>query len=437
MTLFSLKNDEIRYHCIFALVLVLLSVFFVWGLQFIPFHPDESTYLYMSSDFDVLLSDPLSLAWHTNQENDPRQRYRELDAPLHRYILGVGRTLAGLPALPVDWDWSSSWEDNIASGAYDDQLLSIGRLSVTILLPLSLFFIYQIGKSVHGYKLGLIVVLLLCSNALVLLHARRAMAEGVLLFGVTLALWGFLQGRGRSWLAGLGMAIAFSAKQSTLPLLPVGLVAVCWLDKHQDSAFRKIASNITQFVAAFVFVTSLLNPLYWRDPINALHASYETRQDLLASQIADTQYFLPDKLLETPTERTIVMGFNIFVSPPIYGLFGNLEPTWDEIARYLRIPGHNLFRGFIWGGIFLTLMLCGIFFALQEIMNKSSLKRKSLAILLLATLAQAGALIAVVPLPWPRYSIPLIPLTTIWIAYGMVKISQALRNRFPDKLHLE
>ncbi|MFH1633237.1 MAG: hypothetical protein ABIG63_04395 [Chloroflexota bacterium] len=88
----------------FVILLIPLTIFYLWGLRFVPFHPDESTQLYMSSDFESLFSNPASLFWDPDREDDPRQRYRELDAPLTKYILGLGRVIAGQPALPVDWD---------------------------------------------------------------------------------------------------------------------------------------------------------------------------------------------------------------------------------------------------------------------------------------------------------------------------------------------
>ena len=51
-------------------------------LAAVPFHPDESTQLYMSRDFDtlVLQRDPAALAWTPDQPLTPEARYRLLDA---------------------------------------------------------------------------------------------------------------------------------------------------------------------------------------------------------------------------------------------------------------------------------------------------------------------------------------------------------------------
>ena len=115
------------------LIILALTLAYLAGLAGVPFHPDESTQLFMSSDLNTLFSRPADLFWSTANEQDARQIYRELDAPLARYLIGVGRTIASLPALPVDWDWSKSWEENQTAGALPDaRLLLVGRLSVAL-----------------------------------------------------------------------------------------------------------------------------------------------------------------------------------------------------------------------------------------------------------------------------------------------------------------
>ena len=49
-------------------------------------------------------------------------------------------------------------------------------------------------------------------------------------------------------------------------------------------------------------------------------------------------------------------------------------------------------------------------------------QRRALALLLAAGLFQAGAILALVPLAWQRYYLPLVPFACLWIAYGSVAI---------------
>ena len=91
-------------------IILALSLAYLGGLASVPFHPDESTQIFMSADIDTLFSNPPDLFWSAAKTQDVRQTYHELDAPLARYLIGFGRKIAGLPALPVDWDWSKSWD---------------------------------------------------------------------------------------------------------------------------------------------------------------------------------------------------------------------------------------------------------------------------------------------------------------------------------------
>ncbi len=414
------------------------------GIPSVPFHPDESTYLYMSNDFDLLIREPLSMSWDPNHENDIRQRYRELDAPLTRYILGLGRTVAGLPALPVDWDWSASWEQNRQNAALPNPaLLLAGRFAVTLLLPFSLILIFLTGKALSGSLGGLAAMLIMGSSALVLLHGRRAMAESALLFGSCLAIWGFIKGSRLPWLAGLGMALAVSAKQSTLPLLPVGMLAVCWLPEAASSKAKKILTNLLIYGIAFAAITFLLNPLLWSNPAKALQASWSARTDLVNRQVAQTSALAPNQVLPNPGQRVAVLIANLWIQPPSFYEIGNYrQETEASEAAYLENPFNHLFRGIGWGAIFLSLSILGIALSVLvtfsfhpkslALMDRSTdwgRQRRAVAIVLLAGIFQFIGLIAVVPLPAQRYAVPMIPFVSLWSGFGIQRSIQILARR--------
>jgi hypothetical protein len=404
----------------FIVILIVLTSFYFWGIQFIPFHPDESTQLFMSSDLETLFTDPTSMIWREDQIDNPRQRYRELDAPLTKYIIGFGRVIAGRKALPTDWDWGLSWDENIRTGAYPDlQLLTIARWSITALLPFSLLFIYSIGKRINLVNTHTILVLIFGSHALVLLHGRRSMAEGTLLFGITFALWTILKAREYPWLAGLGLAVAFNAKQSTIALLPAAIIALVWHTAYTKSSLKFIFKDIISFSSAFILVTFMLNPVYWGNPRKVIQESFISRQELLEQQIKDTLSIAPEKVLDTPLERSFVLLLNIFISPPEYGLVGNLTPTRSDVDAYIAIPGHNLLRGIVLGSTSFVLCIFGLYMAIRSNIKNNHVINRDLTLLLLATISQAAVLIAVLPLSWARYSIPMIPYTSIWIAFGV------------------
>lgn len=425
---------ETAVHMAAGLLIAIFTVFAIAGLRQVPFHPDESTQLFMSSDWDLLLTHPTQMAWNPLQGNDLRQRYRELDAPLTRYLLGAGRSLAGLPPLAVDWDWSKGWEANRQAGALPTpQLLFAGRMAVTLLLPFSLALLYLIARSTGGSLNGLLAILLLGSNALVLLHTRRAMAEGMLLFGVCLALAGFLHGDKRPWLAGLGLAVAFNAKQSALALLPAGLLAVAWLAAPAPRPWRKVGLNLATFTVVFGLLTLALNPLLWRNPLPAALRAWEARQELLARQVEGTRQLAPGQLLSSPGQRAAALLANLYLVPPAFAEIGNYRAeTRAAEAQYLAIPGNNLLRSLAGGGSLLVLTVFGVLVAGLRFRKENNPARRMLAILGLATLSLAAGLIVTVPLPWQRYVVPLLPLMCLWIAYGAGAVVGSLNKKRPQ-----
>jgi 4-amino-4-deoxy-L-arabinose transferase-like glycosyltransferase len=430
MKFFRVRFSQATYRWFVIVLFGLILGFYIWGINLVPFHPDESTYLFMSSDFDQLIHDPFSMAWKPDNESDQRQRYRELDAPLTRYMLGLGRSLFSIPAPKVDWDWSKTWQQNQQAGAVPgNDLLFAGRLAVSLLFPISLILIYFTGKEVGNRATGLLAVLLLSSNALILLHTRRAMAEGPLIFGIILSIWSFIQGDRRPWMAGLAVAFALCTKQSALAMLPVGMLAVGWVQTSKPYWIRKSAINIVQYLSVFILLTLALNPLYWSNPINAIQASWQARNELLGRQTKDTLALAPEQILQTPGKRTAVLVANLFIVPPSFAEVGNyMEETSISEARYLSIPGNDLGRGIVEGGVLLFLSLVGILISVLQILKSEYRHKRSLFLLMIATVFQAVALLIAVPLSWQRYVIPLIPLICLWIAYGATIVLESFKE---------
>ena len=370
------------------------------------------------------------MAWTPDQAGDGRTHLRLVDVPLTRYLLGLGRGLAGLPALSSDWDWTKTWEQNEAAGALPDpRLLLAGRMTLTLLLPLSLLLIYQIGARMHGVLTGLFAALLMGLNALVLLHDRRAMAEAALTFGVLLALWSFLTSQRHAWLVGLGLAVAFNAKQSGLVLLPVGLLAVALpsLDNRpaQPAGWLRIAGAWAQILVVFGLVTFLLNPFLWRQPLQAAQAAIAERQALQKGQAADLKRLLPDVALDSPGRRLAALLANLYITPPAFAEAGNYSTQTQAAEQaYLARPGYRLLRGLAGGALMFALNLVGICLACLRLRRLDPARRRALAILLLASLCLGLGLFWLAPLPWQRYIVPLAPLTCLWTAYALTSFKK-------------
>jgi len=267
----------------------------------------------------------------------------------------------------------------------------------------------------------------LALNALYLLHARRAMSEGPLLFGVCLALWGFIDGERRPWLAGLGAALALNAKQSTLPLLPVGLLAVVWLvDASPALRWRRRLSNAMQYLLVLTILTVALNPWLWRQPVVALRAALAERNTLLALQVADMREIAPQQVLDMVGERLMAVTAHLFLTPPSFAEVGNYRSaTVIAEAAYLSNPLHTLLRGTVGGVVLMVLFLLGMSLALANMRRVSLSQRRALVLVLLAGALQLAAIVAAVPLAWQRYVIPLLPFVALWAAYALRNPSRA------------
>ncbi len=401
------------------LIILALTLAYLAGLAGVPFHPDESTQLYMSSDFDTLFFRPADLFWSAAREQDARQKYRELDAPLARYLIGVGRTIAGLPALPVDWDWSKSWEANQTAGALPDaRLLLVSRLSVALLFPFSLFFIFKSGRAIGGSPMGWAALLLLASNALVLLHTRRAMAEGGLIFTITLFLWMLTRPVKPAWLIAVAAALVFCSKQSAGVLVLIGLVFVLWKDVQQKHTGQKLIINLALYGLVFVAVTVLLNPFLWSNPVQASLAALRARQELLHNQVAALGNVRPDLVLESFPQRLLGLVVQLFINQPAVGDIGNyIVQTQSAEVAYFSSPFNQFLRGFIGGGVLLILSISGFILAAARAIKSAGPSQMLTLLFLLSTLLIFITLIWFLPIPWQRYYLPLVPFTCIWTAY--------------------
>ena len=303
----KLKNEWVFHVCF-----IFLTLFYLWGMELVPFHPDESTQIYMSQDSYDFIKDPFSLSYSPGTELTSKMTYRAIDMPLTRYLIGFARFITGSPGLSADWDWSLSWDQNLKTGAYpSSSLLMTARFIPTILLPASIYFFYFSIRKLLPKTPALIAVLFLGLNPLILLHGRRAMAESALLFGIALFLWTVTRDRTKPILVGIALAIAFNAKQTGLFLIPVGIIAVCNLpnDEHR---LKNLLARSASLMFVFLFLTLLLNPYYWKAPLPAIIIGFQTRAHLLDLQLADHLGGVNPNFLQL----SLGLFSNVFISPP-------------------------------------------------------------------------------------------------------------------------
>ena len=412
----------LRQHGWFIVLLCIISTAYFGGVSGVPFHPDETTFLFMSTDFERITKNPLELSWEPADELVPEMRYRMIDAPLTRYLIGFSRSLFSIPILEQDWNWGSTWHENLKSGAVPDhKTLLVGRFAAAVVFPLSLVLLYLIGIKINGRLLGITAVIIFSMHPLVLLHTRRAMAESVLIFAILLALFALLHADRHPFLAGLAVALAFNAKHSAGLMLPVGLLAASWISYSAINLGRRIFNNLARFAAGFMLLTLLLNPFMWKDPLAAAQKAVSLRQDLIETQLADFQRIAPAQVLDSPVRRIAVAVAQVFIAPPVFSETGNYaEFTAPSEAAYLDSFRIQFGRQPWQAGLLIGLTLLGIFAAARSILDKENSHHRDAALLLLSYLTISVGIILLVHLAWQRYYLPLLPFVSIFVGLGLI-----------------
>lgn len=406
----------------YAAILV-LTFLYLLGLSKVPFHPDESTQIFMSADVETVFSRPAELLYTPSPAEAQRQNYRLLDAPLSRWLIGLGRLIAGESALTTDWDWSKTWEQNQAAGALPDQnLLITARFSVAWLFALTLLFGYRAGMLIGGSTMGGVMIGLLSINALVLMHTRRAMAESALLFSITWFIFAIAKKETNPLLLALPAAFAVNAKQTAAALVLIVLFAA-WLYSNSIS-WPKRARNVAVSATLIILITYMLNPVAWKNPADAMAAAIKARSDLAARQTEVIGAVSPELLLKSPAQRLAGWMVYLYISEPATADVKNyVDATRKAEAFYFTNPIHRFLRGILPGILMLVLSLLGFLLAAYTAAISPPC-RNQLSLLLFSTLAAFLTLMIFIPLPFQRYSILLVPFSTLWSAYSLNWLSQ-------------
>ena len=412
-------KDTLKRHKFLIILLFLLTAYHLGTLPKVPFHPDESTYIYMSQDFPRLINNPLSLAWEPDEIVDAKMRYRLLDAPMTRHLIGLGRTIAGFRNSNNDWDWSKGWPENVNNGSYPTQsTLLISRISVSMLIPVSLLLFYSLLHRLENKSAALMGVTILGTHPLLLLHGRRAMAESAVIFGVMFFIWALHYRHRHAWLLGLAAALAYTAKQSTIALLPVGLIAVAWIEDLLHSPQKSI-KNIAQYTASFSFAIIAFNPVLWKHPLLALIQSWKKRFSFTQEQVSTLLDLADNQVLTNGPARMTSLINNLYLNEPHAYILGDyLKYTRETIDTYFQVPLTQMGRGLLGGTVFIALTVGGLIKIFLGFRKGNQAQSQEVWLIFLATMFQMAALLIFVPFPWQRYVIPLLPFSVFWISLG-------------------
>ena len=447
---------------------VVFLALYLSDLAAVPFHPDESTQLYMSRDFSTVFLDrnPLVLAWSPGQPQTPETKLRLLDAPLTRYVVGLGWRLRGYSAadLNADWVWGAPWEANLAA-LPSPELLLAARTPLAVLGALSAVLLFWIGVDIGGVALGLAAALLLALDPLTLLHARRAMAEGLLVFFSLLAVWGALRlvhaceaSRRSGWRllaggAGIGVLVglAISAKQTELALLPAVLLlttlALVW--RLRAASVEPGASSrrahgipgrlaIASLVALSIVVATgltfwLLNPVLLTDPWAGAQQMIAARVELAAAQTDVNGRANPGLILANPAARVAAAAGQLYWQPlsfwdvPLY-----LDRLQPPAQSYLAVVWHVLLRETPFSILLIVFSLLGIALSAARLVRGGvGAATRAEQLLWLWTLFTLALLALSIPLNWQRYYMPLLPASRLFAAIGLLAVVRFVVQRSP------
>lgn len=416
----------------FLLLLLIFLVYIAWvflyftGISEVPFHPDESTYIYMSQDVDKIMSGEISnLFYDPNAADLISQQYRLLDAPITRYVIGKGRLLTASPRLQQDWDWSKSWSQN-AAALPDSNLLFIARFSIAIFLPVSIVLFFFIVKQVFSFSVAIVASFLLMTNSLILLHTRRAMAEDGLIFFIFFSIFVLIR-LPKKWifLSAIPITLALNAKQSAVFIVLIGVGTIVYL--HWNNIIQLIR-QLVLFGFVFLGLFYLLNPIVWNDPILVTSKMISTRSALTQNQVATINSVKKEFILDSIPKKAIgLMGQLFIVAPATEDVANYSEDLHDATINYFQNPlNRGIGRNIPMAGFVILLIIVGM---VNTLKNPSPHR----LILFSTSVVLTVGIFFSFTIPFQRYYLPIIPFINVFTANGLIVIILKIKNHLVPK----
>lgn len=406
-----------------AIIFLLLTIF-ISRIEFVSFHPDESSWIATSYYYEAFMNgEILSPVWN-------EQYFTLNQPPVTRYLIGLGRRIGGYQLFQLNspWNFFANQETNINLGNMpNSDLLWWSRLPMAILSVLSLLILFFLVKKVAGRTAGYILLLLLVINSSLLEMLLRAMGEAPLLASVVLAAYAGYQAlkhwehiamsrdrqsriylRSFFWLVMLGIfsGIASSSKlngmATTLAGLGICALLPCIRGKNIINSER-ITFAITSAVfivlaVGIVFIS--LNPYLYPDPLVRTRKMVEFRLTEIHKQTKN----LPDDRISGIDERLRVIPFQILQRHASFRFTG----AWVINIIFFSIGALYLLNN-----------------SLLWIRGKTNKYSSVIVMLFMLTVASPALL---TPLNWERYFLLPIVFSTLCISIGIATAIRKLIN---------
>ena len=425
--------------------LTFLVIYVLAGTPEAPFHGDESTQIYMSRDYayQFIDHDYNKLAYSPTPAIPAEQELRLLNGTINKYLIGLAWQVNSMSISDVNeqWDWGADWNYNQQNGhAPSPMLLMAARWPSALLLAAGVIVMFALGRALGGKWTPYVASLYYALNPALLLNGRRAMMEGsfiffsllVVLIGVWLLEKPSLR---RAILLGLVSGFALASKHTAIFSVAAVFTAVLFYLIYQSvrseddySVVDYVLLPYLAIAAAITFSTFFaLNPAWWGDPAERAQTVLLLRQDLLAGQTAAFGGYA-----NFGEQLGGFLRQSFIVTPQYYESASWQSYIGDQISRYEA----SAWRGVsISGSVVGAIVLCGIMAAGVWALVKPSYGvvsednhvqahggiRWLIGLWVFVTLITT---LALTPLEWQRYYLPVYPVVGLIASLGVNWIIQ-------------
>lgn len=274
------QPQPVKFHKGLDVAFLFLCVIYVLaGISWVPFHGDESAYLILSEDYDIVFKEYKVEKILFDPAGKNKQFLRLSTGAILAFSIGFARDITNNEDPIHKWLWGSSWEDNLALGNLPTpQLLILARACSALFGAFSVVLFFYLALQLFGSRLAAwLAVLALVTQGAVLVNIRRAMQEGPKFFFLILTAYiasyilknlEQIQIRRFHYLfLGIASGLTLAAKQDSAPMLLAIYAALAFLPVFTKSTLRLFFINILYLGAAtlLAYATFLaFMPVFWR-----------------------------------------------------------------------------------------------------------------------------------------------------------------------------
>ena len=260
------------------ILLLLLTVYIQSGMNLIPFHGDESAFIFMSQDYDRIVKQGDLRRIYLSPAGSMEQSVRLTTGSILSLSIGFARDITNTEGPIPAWDWDISWEENILRGNLPNPwLLRLARTCSALMGALSVVLLFMTVRQLFAPSLtAWTAVVVFATQGEVLVNFRRAMQEGPKFLFLILTLYiasyilkdfqGMKMRRVSYVLLGIASGLTLAAKQDTAPMLIAIYLALAFIPVWKKEAVRTILINVLYLGAATILAGAFflaLMPIFW------------------------------------------------------------------------------------------------------------------------------------------------------------------------------